>query len=401
MLAQLWVMNSNTKAGELPSVRGIFRDCTTAGKGFTKFAAGDIAVVDAPDISRTFAQRLVDMQPAAVINASEFSTGLVPNYGPQLLADAGITLIDEVGPELIEKLKNGKRGFVTPDGQVFQGKTLLGTGKTVDPEQMEEQFAANQQQLVERMEAFFGNTIAFIHSEAPLLIDGLGIPDVGALMRGKEVVVVSPSLHTADKLRRLQPFIEQRQPVIIGVDGAADTLVAAGIKPQLIVGDPEGIGDAALRCGAKVILPADTDGVAPGLARIQDLGIGAMTFPAYGCGATELALLLAQFHGAGLVITVGSELDLNMMLRGSEGATPAALLARARVGSTLIDSDAVVALAHVPKAGLGGWFAALVAFVLMLAVFATIAGISGAQSFQENIAATISNMAFYVKSFFA
>lgn len=48
----------------------------------------------------------------------------------------------------------------------------------------------------------------------------------------------------------------------------------------MIVGDPDQISTDALKCGAQVVLPADADGHAPGLERIQDLGVGAMTFPA-------------------------------------------------------------------------------------------------------------------------
>ena len=59
-----------------------------------------------------------------------------------------------------------------------------------------------------------------------------------------------------------------------------------------------------LRSGAQVVLPADADGHAKGLERIQDLGVGAMTFPAAG-SAADLALLLCDHHGASLIVTAG------------------------------------------------------------------------------------------------
>ena len=54
----------------------------------------------------------------------------------------------------------------------------------------------------------------------------------------------------------------------------ADVLRKAGYRPQLIVGDPERISAEVLRSGAQVVLPADADGHAAGLERIQDLGVG-------------------------------------------------------------------------------------------------------------------------------
>ena len=47
----------------------------------------------------------------------------------------------------------------------------------------------------------------------------------------------------------------------------------------LLVGDPGDIEAAALRSGARVVVPAGPDGHVVGLERIQDLGVGALTFP--------------------------------------------------------------------------------------------------------------------------
>src|SRR5207244_10901059 len=66
-------------------------------------------------------------------------------------------------------------------------------------------------------------------------------------------------------------------------------------RPQLIVGNPDQMSADVLKSGAQVVLPADADGHANGLERIQDLGIGAMTFPAAG-SAADLALLLVDHH---------------------------------------------------------------------------------------------------------
>lgn len=92
------------------------------------------------------------------------------------------------------------------------------------------------------------------------------------------VVVADGPDHAAD-LRSLKPFIKEYQPVLIGVGVGADALVKAGYKPAIIVADPDELKTQTLKSGAQLVLPADTDGHAPGLERIQDLGIGATTFP--------------------------------------------------------------------------------------------------------------------------
>ena len=77
-----------------PEQPGALRDCTPGAKGMKKFSEGDVAVIDAANISRHEAQTLVDLKPSAVINVAEFSPGTVPNYGPHILLDADIALVE-------------------------------------------------------------------------------------------------------------------------------------------------------------------------------------------------------------------------------------------------------------------------------------------------------------------
>jgi uncharacterized membrane-anchored protein len=128
------------------------------------------------------------------------------------------------------------------------------------------------------------------------------------------------------------------------VEGGADALRKAGHRPDVIVGDPRGMAEATLRSGAEMVIPADPDGYAPGAERIQDLGVGAIPFPASG-NAEDLALLLASENGASLVVTVGVRATLHEFLdRGRSGSNPSTFLTRLRLGCKLIDGKAVAAL---------------------------------------------------------
>ena len=85
-----------------------------------------------------------------------------------------------------------------------------------------------------------------------------------------------------EDLRMLRPYVREYRPILIGVDGGADALVENGYAPDLIVGDMDSVSDEVLRCGAEVVVHAYADGHAPGLARVQDLGVPAVVFPAAG-----------------------------------------------------------------------------------------------------------------------
>ena len=74
---------------------------------------GDIAVIDHLDLDRSSAEALLDHGVAAVVNASPFISGRYPNLGPELLAAAGVVLVDDVGPEVFSRLKDGARAGST------------------------------------------------------------------------------------------------------------------------------------------------------------------------------------------------------------------------------------------------------------------------------------------------
>ncbi|QGU01926.1 hypothetical protein CKALI_05275 [Corynebacterium kalinowskii] len=394
-------MSLFSRNSDLPGLTATLRDLSLGAKRAKKLSQGDIALVDAPDMGRAFAQQLADAQPAAVINMAQFTTGAMPNVGPQILLDAGVTLVEGVGESIRDHAKDGKKVRLTEDGQLFLGERSIASGAVVTPESAEASFTDAQQTLVDHMEAFFGNTIQFLHSESPLLIDGLGIPDTGVNFADRKVLVLSPGQGHRDQLKRLRNFIREYEPVLIGVDGAADTLVESGYTPDLIVGDPSNIGNDALRSGAKVVLPAGPDGHAPGLERIQDLGIGAMTFPAASDSATDLALLLADYHQASTIVAAGSKLDLSEIFAGASYATPSALLTRTKLGSKLIDGDTVANLYTVNRSGgASGWIWALLGILVAIAVILAIAGLSGNGAFVDNLIDTWNNIAVEFQGLF-
>lgn len=394
-------MSLFSRSSDLPGFVGVARDCQLTSKGLKKLGNGEIAVIDAQDISRAFAQQLIDAKPAAVINAARFSSGAVPNFGPQLMLDEGILLVDSVGAEIWTGFKDGKKLRITDEGGIYNGDKMIASGTVVNAETADKSFGEAQQSLVDHMEAYFGNTIQFIHSESPLLIDGLGIPDSGDSLRGRKVVVVSPGIGHRSQIKDLRNFIREYTPALIGVGGAADTLVELGYKPDLIVGDPSNIGNEALRSGARVVLPADPDGHAAGLERIQDLGVGAMTFPAAVDSPTDLALLLADYHGAEMIVNAGAPLNLDAIFAGKEEASPASLLSRTKLGPKLVDASAITNLYTVRTAGGMGWLWAILGILVALAVIVIIAGTSGDGSFSQNLIDTWNNVALWFQGLFS
>ncbi|MCH9720655.1 MAG: thiamine pyrophosphokinase [Actinomycetia bacterium] len=362
-MSALLSRNANAR----PGVTGTARVDRDIDRLLRRVGPGDIAVLDVLDLDRATADALVDAGIVGVVNASPSISGRYPNLGPEVLVANNIALIDNAGPEIFKKIKDGSKVRLH-DGAVYHGDRRLVHGVERTDEEIADLMHDAKTGLVAHLEAFAGNTIEFIRSESPLLIDGIGIPDVDVDVYRRHVVVVTDGPAAADDLRGLKPFIKEYQPVLVGVGTGADILREGGYRPALIVGNPEQISAESLKCGAPVVLPADADGHAAGLERIQDLGIGAMTFPAAG-SATDLALLLVDHQGAALIVTVGESASIEEFFDRSRAQTnPSTFLTRLKVGEKLVDAKAVATLyrSHIS----GGAIALLVMAVLFAVVAA-------------------------------
>ena len=326
-----------------PGVIGTARVDRNVDKLLKRVQPGDIVVLDVLDLDRVTADALVAANVAGVINASASISGRYPNLGPEVLVGNRIALIDETGPEIFKKVKDGAKVRLH-EGGIYSGDRRLIQGTERSDQEIVELMHEAKSGLVSHLEAFAGNTIEFIRSESPLLIDGIGIPNIDVDLNRRHVVVVAEEPGVAEDLKALKPFIKEYQPVLIGVGTGADVLRQAGYRPELIVGDPGQISTETLQCGAQMVLPADADGHAPGLERIQDLGVGAMTFPAAG-SAADLALLLADHHGASLIVTVGHTASIEEFFdRTRQRSNPSTFLTRLKVGEKLVDAKAVATL---------------------------------------------------------
>ena len=351
-----------------PGVTGTARVDRDTDRLLRRVGAGDIVVLDILDLDRVTADALVDAGIAGVVNASPSISGRYPNLGPEVLVANNIALIDNVGAEVFKKVKDGAKVRLH-EGSVYAGDRRLAHGVERTDEEIADLMLDAKTGLVAHLEAFAGNTIEFIRGESPLLIDGIGIPEIDVEVSRRHVVVVADGPGAADDLKAPKPFIEEYQPVLVGVGAGADLLRAGGYRPQLIVGNPDQMSAEVLKCGAQVVLPADADGHADGLERIQDLGIGAMTFPAAG-SATDLALLLVDHHGAALIVTVGQSASIEEFFdRTRVQSNPSTFLTRLKVGDKLVDAKAVATLY---RNHISGGTIALLILAVLLAVIAAL-----------------------------
>ncbi|MEU5407021.1 putative cytokinetic ring protein SteA [Nocardia asteroides] len=365
------LLSRNTET--LPGVAGIARVDRNTRRLLRRVGPGDVVVLDETDLDRHTADRLVEAGVVAVINTSPSISGRYPNLGPEVLVANGIVLMDTVSSDAFGKIKDGAKvrideGIVYADKLVKKEPEVLVEGIEFDESAIADRMIEARNGLADHLDAFAGNTTEFVRTESALLIDGIGVPDIELELRNRHVVVVADGSGHLEELQKLKPFIKEYAPILIGVGRGADTLRKLKYKPDLIVGDPDEISTETLRSGAEMILPADTDGHAKGLERIQDLGIGATTFPSSG-SPTDLALMLADHHGASLIVLAGAPASLEDFFdRGRRDSNPATFLTRLKVGAKLVDAKAVSTLYRQRSSGAALALVVLAALVAIVVV---------------------------------
>jgi uncharacterized membrane-anchored protein len=359
-----------------PGITGIARVDRRTGDLLRRVGPGDIVILDQVDLDRATADALVAAEVTGVVNASPSISGRFPNLGPEIVVAAGIALVDGVGPEIMRAVREGSKVRLH-EGVVHVGDKEVGRGVEQTVETIADLMIEAKAGLSAQLEAFSANTIEFLRRERTLILDGVGVPELGAPIRHNQVLIVAPGRDHVEDLKQLKRYIAEHRPILIGVDAGADTLHIQGYRPNVIIGDPDRLSTETLRSGAEVVVPAHMDGHAPGLERVQDLGIGAVTFPASG-NPEDLALLLADTHGATLVVTVGFQATLHEFLdRGRSGSNPSTFLTRLKLGSKVVDGKAVATL-HRSRVSDGAVVLLVAAALIAVAVGVAVSGVGGA-----------------------
>ena len=326
----------------LGTISGIARVDRRTKNLLTRLQAGEIAIIDHVDIDRVAAEGLIQRQARAIVNASASSSGRYPNLGPLLLCSAGIPVVDRAGAGVMA-IAEGARVAVE-GGVVYvvdaRGRTEVARGRVLDLEAAERALDAAKQGISSEIERFAENTISYIRDERDVILEAARLPDVGVDFHGRHVLIVVRGYDYREDLAHLRSYIRDVDPVLIGVDGGADTLLEFGLVPDVIIGDMDSVTTEALQSGAELVVHAYPGGGAPGLRRVEALGLPSVVFEATGT-SEDIAMLLAHERGAELIVAVGTHANLIEFLDKGRKGMASTFLTRLRVGNILVDAKGV------------------------------------------------------------
>ncbi|MGZ5408251.1 MAG: putative cytokinetic ring protein SteA [Aeromicrobium sp.] len=332
------ISRTQSTPAEIGGVTGVARFERDTLNTSRKLKTGDIAVVDHMDLDRTHAEALVDAGVRAVVNVSTSTTGRYPNLGPHVLAEAGIILIDEVGPSIWSKLKSGDK-LRLEGGNIYRNEILVATGTELDEAQITGMLKTAQSGLSTKLESLSANAGEHLRREQAMLLEGAGVPRLQTRIRNRPVVVVSKTYDYLQDLRGLRAYIKEYDAVLIGAGAGADALLDAGYTPDLAVGALDDLSDKALKHSGEVVITS-ASGKLTAVDRLERAGANAQTFVATGSDE-DLALVLADANDASVIVLAGGHTSLVEFLDRGPTDMSSAFLTRLRVGSKLVDAKAV------------------------------------------------------------
>lgn len=302
--------------------------------------ANQIAIIDHQDIDQVASKSLVEKQVKAVINLSPSISGKYPNYGPSVLLEAQIPLIDIVlGFEKVSLVLDDGDTIVIDNGNIYKEGQIIARGREILKVDVEKKISEAKKNIEFELSKFIDNTLNYAKKEKNVIVD-LTAPDIGIDFTGKHVLIVVRGVDYKDDLEAIKSYIREVNPIIIAVDGGADACLEYGYKPDIIIGDMDSVSDFALEKTKKIIVHAYSNGKAPGLARVKKLNLDYVLYPAPGT-SEDIAMILAYDKGAELITAVGTHSNMIDFLEKGRQGMASTLLVRLKLGNKLIDAKGV------------------------------------------------------------
>jgi len=327
------------KHGAPRAVQGMVRVDRRTKDMIPRLQPGEIAVINHRDLDRVAADGLIESGVVAVVNCAESISGRYPNGGPIRVVGAGITLLDDVGAELMDRVQEGDVVRIE-DGELWCKDQLLGRGAVMTMPEIEAAMEDARATIGGELERFAANTLEYIQKEARLMFEPVVLPSIRTEFAGRHALVVVRGHDYRSDLAALRSYIREYRPVLIGVDGGADALLENGHTPDIIIGDFDSVSEKGLACGAELVHHVHPDGRAPGRENLLEWGVDYVEFVAEGT-SEDVAMLLAYESEAQLIVAVGTHATMVEFLDKGRPGMASTFLTRLRLGPMLVDAKGV------------------------------------------------------------
>ncbi|OGO78800.1 MAG: hypothetical protein A2Y23_12605 [Clostridiales bacterium GWB2_37_7] len=295
----------------------------------------DIAIIQHDDIDILAAEALINSRIKAVVNTGRSMTGRYFSRGTALLVTNNIKLYD---------VNINIAAFKDSDFVRIKGKDLILNNKylftnsclAVNLEYIQQKHLACSSNYNSLLHEFIDNTLLYAEKEKKSLIDFGSYPEINSNINGRCAIVVVRSSESKDALLGLRSFIDNNNPILIGVDGGADTIISCGRTPDILIGDMDSVSDVGIFRSKEIILHTYMDGRCPCIDRIASLNVKYKLLAMPGT-SEDVALLLAYDKGAAKIILIGGHNCMTDFLERDRKGMGSTLIAKFKIEDRLID----------------------------------------------------------------
>lgn len=322
---------------------------------------GEIAVIDQTDLDRASARALASRGPSAVLNASPSSSGRHLVLGPRILLDAGILVVDDLGPDLLA-VREGETLEVRGSDVLRDGE-VIASGRLLDASDLEND-EREQRRLISTQIGSFAASIDDYLDRDGALLRGEGVPARPEDLKDRPVLLVLDDERAEADLKSLRRWIADAAPVVVGVDSGADIAVRARLGVDFVVGDMDRVNDKALRRAKGRVVRRGYDGLAAGKERLDRMDLDSDAIEMAGT-SEDAAVLFATHSGASSIVVAGGSHDLDDFVDRGRSAMAPSFFTRLAAGDSLVAARAVAAT-HRPR------ISSLWLVVLLLAMLAAL-----------------------------
>ena len=124
--------------------------------------------------------------------------------GPQLLVEAGVPLVDDVGPDVFTKISEGTLVRLQGD-TVYVGEEVVAKGRVQTAGTVAEAMTEAKDGIAAQLQDFVTNTLEYVKGEGGLLVDGIAAPELRTRIEGRHVLVVVRGNRFREDLAVLRP----------------------------------------------------------------------------------------------------------------------------------------------------------------------------------------------------
>jgi len=301
-----------------------------------------IAVIKHKDIDLVAAQDLEYKKVKAVINCERSVDSCFLGEGVKYLLDKGVKIYDVSEENFFDEISDGDFICIT-DGMVYVNNIFRAYCSPVCKDGLELLCSMKSGSIKEVKCNFILNTMEHMVKELEYFTSIQNLPPLNTEIQGKDVLIVSRGRGYRDDLRCIKRFIQNKRPVLIGVDGGGDALLDMGLKCHIIIGDMDSVSDKCLKSCGEILVHTYCSGYAPGLNRIVSMGLDYKLIMLKGT-SEDAAIYLSKLKGASKIYLIGSHTGFDEFIeKGRRGMGSTALI-RMFFGSSIIDLKGISSL---------------------------------------------------------